>query len=192
MPAPFDADEPDDAARRDIERAASASAHDQPGTAGPSPSASARRSARRSPRACWPRTAADEQRLDALVVEPGRSRSVPASRWSSLRSGAVAASEARAKDRVTKVPTPGRPATRPWCSSSRYAFRTVLGLIARLADDLLDRRQLVTLPQHPELQSLAHLPDELQVGRQSRGGFEVELEHGQTHFTRRLSAIVET
>ena len=34
---------------------------------------------------------------------------------------------------VTNVPIPGRPATRPSCSNARYAFSTVLGLMATWA-----------------------------------------------------------
>ena len=59
-----------------------------------------------------------EQRLDALLVEPGLSR--PASQRSrSSRSGPCAASVSSASVRVTNVPTPGRAATSPSCSSSR-------------------------------------------------------------------------
>ena len=62
---------------------------------------------------------AHEERLDALVVEPGRPRLARASGRRSRRSGSCAASEESARVRVTKVPTPGRAATSPSRSSSR-------------------------------------------------------------------------
>ena len=59
-----------------------------------------------------------EHRLDALVVEPG-SRALRNQRSSRWRSGPCAASVSSLSVLVTNVPTPGRAATRPSCSSSR-------------------------------------------------------------------------
>ncbi len=79
---------------------------------------------------------------------------------------------------VTKMPMPGRAATRPRCSSSLYAFNTVFGLIARLVDHLLHGRELVANLEEPEAQRVADLLDDLLVGRDARALVEMKFDHG--------------
>ena len=118
-------DEPDDVARGDVE----ITVGQRPAPAVPlteRPCADQRvhaMSSGRSPERCG------EERLDALLVEAGTAglaqptAQVGAQRTvrGERRVGSVA---------VTKVPTPGRGLTTPSRSSSRYALRTVFGLMA--------------------------------------------------------------
>ena len=61
-------------------------------------------------------------------------------------------------------------------------LRHRVGVDRELADDVLHRRQLVTLGEQAEPQGAAYLLDELLVRRDAGPAVEVELDHRQTPF----------
>ncbi len=73
---------------------------------------------------------AGEQRKDVVLVETGVPGPLHPGHAAPRTAGPELSGEAEPRPRRTKVPTPGRGATRPSRSSSRYAFNTVFGLIA--------------------------------------------------------------
>ena len=78
---------------------------------------------------------------------------------------------------MTKMPMPGRAATRPRCSSSLYALSTVFGLIARLATTSFTVGSWSPTSRSAEPQRVADLLDDLLVGRDARALIEMELDH---------------
>ena len=55
-----------------------------------------------------------------------------------------------------------------------------VGVDRQARHHLLDRRQLVALPQQAQPQRVAHLLDDLQVRRHAGAAIEMELDHGYT------------
>ena len=55
----------------------------------------------------------------------------------------------------------------------------MFGLIASLGDDLLRGRQLVARLQQAQPQGIADLLDQLEVGGDTQGGVELELDQDQ-------------
>ncbi len=76
-----------------------------------------------------------------------------------------------------KVPMPGRARTSPSRSRSRYAFRTVFGLIASLATTCWAVGSWSPGSSSPSCKRLMDLLDQLQVGRHAGSGIELELDH---------------
>ena len=78
---------------------------------------------------------------------------------------------------MTKMPMPGRAATRPRCSSSLYAFEHRVRVDREARDHLLHGRELVAHFEEPESQRVADLLDDLLVGRDARARVEMEFDH---------------
>ena len=139
----------------------------------------------RSVRSVWPARGLDRHRHAAprtptratssrTTPRCPRTRPVSARRRATLgaRGGARRGSQARSREGpITNVPCPGRPSTSPSCSSWRYAFSTVFGLIAR--DSATSRTVGSRSPvPAPGAQGVSNLFDELQVGHDVRSSVE--------------------
>ena len=119
------------------------------------------------------------KRASMLSSSSPARRALCSQRFRSARSGPCAASEPSLNVRVTNVPTPGRAAMRPVVLELAVGLQHRVRVDGEMGDDVLHRRELVTLVQQPEAQGLLHLLDDLQVRRDARAGVEMEVDHAK-------------
>ena len=126
------------------------------------------------------------ERLDGLVVHalgPGCSRSI----WRGfVASRAWVPGGGPLGRRETNVPTPWRPSTRPSCSSSQYAFITVLGLIATSATTSFTVGSLSPTSSRPIRIACLTCWTICQVGRYARAGPQMKADRLPQHFSSHL------
>ena len=170
------ADEADDAAGRDLQRAVRR-APSAAGSVLPRPlGAQDRRSCDCSccrGRERWSRKSASM----LSSSRPASARLAPASARRSCRSGPCAASVVSVSVRGDERADARAGGDEPVVLELAIGLEHGVGVDGQLADDVLDRRELVALAQQAEPQRVPDLLDDLQVRREAGAAVEVELDH---------------